>query len=118
VIGSDGRQVNFLAAFIRKTPDQMFQVLGRTSGPGDPIEAQILSSARSFRPLTDPGKLSIRPDRVHLVTVSRAGTFEDVVSRQRPLAITAEEASILNNIEPDENVLTGQLLKIVQPGRP
>ena len=105
------------AALIRKSDQQMFQVLGRSAAPGDADEARIFSSARSFRALIDPVKLAAQPDRLHVLSVSRSGTFAEVVSRVSPMAISVEDASILNNLQPDENVLTGQVLKVVQPGK-
>jgi predicted Zn-dependent protease len=117
VTGSDGAEHVLDAAFLRKSDTQMFEVLGSTAQAGDANEGRIYSSARSFRALTDPARLAVTPDRVHVVTVSNPGTFEEVVGRLGTLAISAEDASILNNRDPAETVRKGEVLKVVQPGK-
>lgn len=117
VAASDGSQATLVATFIRKTADQMFQVVGRSNQPGDELESQIVTSARSFRPLTDAARRSPTPDRVHVVSVASSGPFQTVVAQFGRQAIDVEESSILNNVELDETVMRGQVLKIVEPGR-
>ena len=71
--------VTLVAVWIRRSPDQMFQILGTSATPGDVNEARIAASARSLRNLTDPAKLDVSPDRLQVVTVNQPGTFEEVV---------------------------------------
>jgi predicted Zn-dependent protease len=103
------------AAFIRKSDKLMFQVLGQSAAPGDANEARVLASARSFRGLTDPSRINVKPDRVRVVAAPKSGTFQEVVAGFGPLAVSPEDASILNNLQLDEDVMKGQSLKIVQP---
>jgi predicted Zn-dependent protease len=116
VPGEGGAQVVLAAAFIRKAPDQMFQILGRSATPGDAYEARVLESARSYRSLTDPAKLRVTPDRVHLATVSSPGPFASVVQTLGPQGLDLERTAILNNLQSDQDVLKGQTIKIVRPG--
>jgi predicted Zn-dependent protease len=113
----DGTEVVLTAAFIRKSDAQLYEVLGQSAAPGDAFDEKILESARSLRTLTDPSKLSVKPDRVRIVTVKKTGTFAEVVGAIKPQALSLEDTSILNNIEPDETVRAGELIKIVEPGR-
>jgi predicted Zn-dependent protease len=114
---SDGTRAVLAAAFVQRRSDQMFEIVGSSAQQGDALESQIFVSARSLRPLNDPARLAAKPDRVHVVRVTRSGPFEQVTQGLGPQAIDAEESSILNNVQRDENVLTGQLIKIVVPGK-
>jgi predicted Zn-dependent protease len=113
VSDANGQAMVLDAAFIQKTPQQMFQVLGQ---PGQ-NEAAILATARSFRPLTEAGRLHPEPDRVKVVTVSRAGTFQQVISGLGPQGASLDAEAILNNTFPDQPVNSGELIKTVAPGR-
>lgn len=115
ITGQDGTRVGLVAAFIRK--GSMFQVLGRSAVPGDANESRILESARSFRELTDRARLDATPDRIDIVTVSQPGPFAAVVARYPAGGVDVDELAILNDVERDETVRSGQLLKIVVPGR-
>ena len=111
-----GGQGTFAGAFVRKA-DRMFEIVGRSTQPGDVLEGAILASARSFRGLADARRLAATPDRVHVVTLSESGTFGEVVPRLGPQALSLEDTEILNNAEGDEPVSAGQVLKIVRPGK-
>jgi predicted Zn-dependent protease len=104
------------AAFIRKTPEQLFQVLGRSVTPGDANDERILSSARTFRPLADPARRSPAPARVKVVKVAANGSFQSVVEKQGPGA-PPEDLAILNNRQLDETVRSGEVLKVVTPAK-
>ncbi len=112
-----GNPVTLVAFFIRKAPDQMFQIFGRSGNPGDANEGRVLASARTFRPLADPARRDAAPDRVRVVASPAAGTFQGVLGRLGPQAAEPAETAILNNLAVDEGVQAGQLLKIVRPGR-
>jgi predicted Zn-dependent protease len=105
-----------VAAFVRKTPDQMFQVLGRGAVAGDAAEGAVLVSARSFRSLSDPARANPTPDRVHVMPSPAVGVFQTVLERLGPSALTPTETSVINNLQLDEDVQVGQLLKVVRPG--
>ena len=113
----NGAQGTLLAVFIRTTPEAMFQILGKSPAPGDAAEDQILSSARSFRALSDPGRLAVEPDRLKVIRASRSGDFLSLIQSQGSQAVGIEETAILNNAFPDTPVNAGELIKIVVPGR-
>jgi predicted Zn-dependent protease len=117
VVGENNTQSTLVAAWIRKSADQMFQVLGMSPAAGDADEGRIIASIRSFRALTDPQRLNATPDRVDVRSAPRAGEFTAIVSGFGAQAIPIEETAVLNNVDPGENVLPGQLVKIVVPGR-
>jgi predicted Zn-dependent protease len=117
VAGTGGTTTTLIAAFVRRGPQSMLQLLGRSAAAGDEDETRIVTSVRSLRPLTDPGRLRATPDRVSVVRVPAAGTLGELLPRFPAQAIDAEGTSILNNLQTDEQVLPGQSLKIVVAGK-
>jgi predicted Zn-dependent protease len=117
VRGADGGSATLAAAFLRVAPDRMIQIVGRSTEPGDADEARIVASVRSFRRLTDRARLAATPDRVRLVKAAAAGRFSDLLPGLGRQALDATATSILNNLEPDEEVRPGELIKIVEPGQ-
>jgi predicted Zn-dependent protease len=105
------------AGWIRRADTLMFQVLGRSAQAGDANDAKILASLRSFRALTDPARLSPRPDRVKVEKVVATATLEATLRRLGAAEAQLQADALLNNLEPDETVMAGTLLKLVVPGR-
>jgi predicted Zn-dependent protease len=105
---SDGTNADLAAAFLRDGA-QMYEILGRNAAGDEPLFA----SMRSFKKTNDPALLDVQPARVRIVTVSKAGPFNEVVAGYGPQEIAIEPLSILDNVEPDESVATGTLLKLV-----
>jgi len=114
VTRSDGTTGVLNAGFIRQA-DHLFQILGQSASPGDENASRINGSIRSFRSLADSERKAT-PDRVKVVSVPKNGAFEAIVPTFGPLAIDLDEAAILNNVERDQTVRRGELLKIVTPG--
>jgi len=115
VRSSDGTESVLAAAWIRKSPDVMFQILGRGEQPGDAYEARVLEAARSLRDLTDPQRINVQAWVVDVVSVPHSGAFGDVVAALGPFAIPLDEEAIINQRETSsETVQSGQLLKIVR----
>jgi len=117
VRGADGTSSSLAAAFLRVAPDRMIQIVGRGAEPGDADEARVLVSMRSFRRLSDRARLAAAPDRVRVVKVTAAGRFADLLPGLGRQAVDATATSILNNLEPDQEVRPGELIKIVEPGQ-
>jgi predicted Zn-dependent protease len=112
--GAGGSSV-LTAAFVRRDPQHLLQVLGRSAAPGDANDTRIVASARSLRALRDPGRLAARPARVDVVRVAAEGPFREVAATQGAGGASIEELAILNHREPDDTVRRGELLKVVTP---
>jgi predicted Zn-dependent protease len=95
----------------------MFQILGKSTTAGDADEQQILQSIRSFRALNDPARQNPTPDRVHLATVTGPSTFEAAVKAIEPDTQDVEVVAILNNELADQDVRTGERIKVIRPGK-
>jgi predicted Zn-dependent protease len=113
----EGGEARLAVAFIRQTQERMLQIVGQSAAPGDAGETAIFASMRSVRALTDAARLGVQADRVKVVAVEAAASFESFVQTQGPQALDLEQTSILNNVYPDEQVFRRQLVKIVKPGR-
>ncbi|MGH7741944.1 MAG: M48 family metalloprotease [Candidatus Eiseniibacteriota bacterium] len=104
------------AAFIRVSPQTMFQFLGASTVPGDAVDDAIFQCMRSFRSIEDRSKLAAAPARVHLASAPSAGTLRALLPALGPSGITADELAVVNNLDLDESLLAGKTLKLVRPG--
>jgi predicted Zn-dependent protease len=104
----------FRAVWIRKSADLMFQILGQSPQPGDGHDRDIVAAARSFRDLADPARINVQPARVRVVPAPASGDFQAVIQSLGAQDANLEELAILNHKWPDEEVRTGELIKIVR----
>lgn len=117
VTAQDGSPRTLVAAFIQATAGgetRLFQILGQA---GDADEQAILTSARSFKRVTDANALNVEPDRVKVVTLPKDGSFGVVVPSLGPQAIDLDETAILNDKQVNDPLQGGSELKIVKSGR-
>ncbi|MCI0522841.1 MAG: M48 family metalloprotease [Bacteroidales bacterium] len=71
------------------------------------------STMKSFSVLTDPARLNIKPQMVHVKKVQRAGTLADAFAYFGVKKEKMNELALLNNLELTDKVQTGKLIKIV-----
>ncbi len=112
----DGTPGSLIAVFIQRSANETFQVLGQSAAAGDSYEAAILASARSFRSLSEASRRNPAPDRVVVVGAPQSGTFQEVLARLGPIAITPQQETVLNNLDLDATVRQGQSIKVVRSG--
>ena len=75
----------------------------------------FLRTMRGFQRLTDQRILNVQPTRLQVVRASRTAPFRSFVPDQLPPSMTAEDVAILNQIELDETVEQGTLIKLPRP---
>ena len=81
-------------------------------------QVTVERALRSFRPLTDPAALSVRPQRLDIVTLDRRATIADL-ARQRSSPVAAATLALLNQVEPKTPLEAGWLVKwVVGPPLP
>jgi len=112
VPNGQGGQEGLVAGFVRVTPDLMLQVLGRGGSPGDANERAILASIRSMTVLSDPKRGMVQPAHIRVQVSPAAGDFRTVYSAMGGGLVPVEEASIVNGVEPDEQIMKGTWLKL------
>ncbi|MBI1797023.1 MAG: M48 family metalloprotease [Candidatus Eisenbacteria bacterium] len=117
VPGDNGQAQPIAAAFIRRSPTELFEVLGNGGDPGDPNVRAVFAAARSFHPLTDPARFSPVPARIHIVRVERAGTFASVIAGLGRQGADLEQLAIMNGRTVDDRIEPGERIKTVTPAR-
>jgi predicted Zn-dependent protease len=117
VAAEDGSERVLAAAFIRRGPGQMFQILGSSAAPDDADFQRVLACARSFRPLTDPARLKPTPARVKVHRLARAGAFSTTVEGLTPNALDADGTAILNHRRATDALAAGDRVKTVTPAK-
>jgi len=105
------------AAWVRQSPERLFQFLGQSKVSGDAHEAAIVQAVRSFRPLQDAARARPVPDRLRVQAAPVSGTIRSLMPRLGPQALGVLELSILNGVDSTATIPTGRLVKSVEPGR-
>jgi predicted Zn-dependent protease len=67
----------------------------------------------SFSKLTESSKINVKPKKVHIVKVQRAGTLSDAFTYYRVPQAQYKELALLNDIELTDQVKAGKLIKII-----
>ena len=76
-------------------------------------DAAVRAMVGSFRPLTDPALLNVRPPRVDVVRVDRAGTLAQFNARF-PSTIPIDELALINGLSgPNAQLAAGDMVKRV-----
>lgn len=73
---------------------------------------QFEKISASFRELADPEILAVQPARMHVSGAARTAPFRDLLPDELPGGTTGEDIAILNQLEVDDTVTRGRLLKI------
>ncbi|HEX7122118.1 MAG TPA: M48 family metalloprotease [Gemmatimonadaceae bacterium] len=90
-----------------------FHLLGYT--PAQRIsayDAVLRNAVGSFRPLTDPQALNVKPNVVRLVRLSSPMTLTQF-NQQYPSTIPLEQLALINGVEPTTRLAAGMLVKRV-----
>lgn len=74
--------------------------------------SSFASIASSFRDLEDPALLSVQPVRLQVFRAERSGTFSSFLPNELPMEIEPEDIAILNQMELNGSVESGQWVKI------
>jgi predicted Zn-dependent protease len=71
------------------------------------------STMTTFAKLTDASKINVKPKKVQVVKVQRAGTLADAFSYYRVSQDKQNELALLNDLELTDQVLVGKMIKII-----
>src|SRR5262249_30746675 len=108
--------VNLDAAFIQKD-NRLFEILGQSKQAAGANQAQVFAAMRWFRTLSDPARLNVAPDRVHVAAAPSTGSFSSIVQRLGSRGADVEDDAILNNLQAGDVVRAGTLIKYIVRGR-
>jgi predicted Zn-dependent protease len=94
---------------------QVFYVFHSVAAEADfPNYVTIMeSSMKTFARLTDPYRLNVKPDRIYVKTVPRTGTLAGAFTSFGVSQEMMNELALLNNMELNDQVRAGKLIKIV-----
>lgn len=105
------------AGWVRRADTLMFQVLGRSQQPGDADDGRILASLRSIRALSDAARLNVTSDRVKVEKVAATGTLQATLEKLGAAPAQFGTDALINNLELDETVRAGTVLKRIVAGK-
>jgi predicted Zn-dependent protease len=93
----------------------MYYVFHSVSSEADfPNYANIMeSSMKTFAKLTDLNRLNVKPKRVYVKPVQRSGTLASAFTSYGVSQTMMNELALLNNMELNDQVQAGKLIKIV-----
>jgi predicted Zn-dependent protease len=115
-VASEQRSLRGLAAWVDYR-DRVWEMVGYTSEARwfqyDRLMAQAIAS---YDRETDPAVLSLQPNRLSLVEVSRPATF-DALMREFPSVVPPQTVAIINNLETASTVPAGSEFKRVVGGQ-
>ncbi len=91
----------------------VFTFLGYGSSQTFPLQLQtIRNTAGSFQELTNPQILNIQPYRISVEKAERSAPFKELLPSRLPPGTDEQDWAIMNQIELDQRVERGQLLKL------
>jgi len=110
-------QVDGLVTFV-SYGGTTYGIIGYTAAGGlRSYDQAFRSTAASFRQLTDPTALNVRPARIQLVKVDQPMTLAQFNQRY-PSSVKIEEVALINGVEgPDAALRPGQQYKRVVAGK-
>jgi predicted Zn-dependent protease len=116
IVGEDG-DLTGLVAFLDHA-DRVLVMLAVApaaawSGHVDPVARSLAS----FRRLRDPRLLGVEPMRIELVRVKKATTLERF-SREQPSVVDLETLAVVNQVDPEQRLEAGALIKRVRGFNP
>ena len=88
--------------FIGYAPQQLF----------GSFQSAFLQTIRGFAEIQDSRILARQPVRLTLLQVSRSAPFRELIPRALPAPFTPEEAAILNEVDLNQEISPGKILKI------
>jgi len=114
--GAQGGTVRLVAAFIQHN-GLVYELIG----VGNPTSFQkhfqsFQNLYSSFKTLTDPAKLNIKPERIAFVTVPKATTLSQFLTTQKIPNNRFDEFALLNGMLLTDQLPAGQKVKVLRRG--
>lgn len=102
-----------LAHFIQKA-DRVLMFLGYTESSKFNSYAQVFSGTLGgFKPLTDPARINVTPEKIKIVKVNRADTLDNILKGYGYDEARQKQIAIMNAMELADKVPAGTLLKTI-----
>jgi len=75
---------------------------------------QFDSAMGNYRKLTDPARINVKPERVSIKEVRSPGTLTSILRSMGVESSRLEEMAFLNNMELNQQIAAGTLIKVVE----
>jgi len=112
----DATQSIRILNYIIEYDGKIFQIYGisqKTTFPA--FRKTFKATMQSFDKLTDPAKINVKPKRIRIKKVTKAGTLSSVLQQYKVNTSAGKrEHSILNGMELNERLKAGSLIKIIE----
>jgi len=113
VVPGDAGPQRMLLTLAKLSDTTLLQVSGRSVSAGDAGEREIVACMRSLRGI-DPAKQDPPLLRVAVTPAPKRGDFKSVIDGFGTQGIGFDDTAILNDRFPDQDVMAGELLKVVR----
>ncbi len=109
---SDSQTLPIYSTFIAHR-DKVYSFLGYGNAEKFPeVEGRIRNSINSFQELKNRQALDIQPSRLSIVRAPRNAPFSELLPKRLPHGTDAQDWAIMNQVELDERMERGRLLKL------
>ena len=116
-IASEQGTIRVLSYFIKKNKN-IFVFHGYSAQTGFPQYQPLFETTmRQFKRLTDARKINVKPDRVRVKKVTRAGSLKNVLLALKVPNDQLEPTALLNGMHLTDRVPANTLVKIIEKGR-
>lgn len=78
------------------------------------FEPSFDNTMLGFRKLTDPSKINVLPERLNVVNVNQNTTLKTILTQNNIPTDRHEELAILNGMKLNDNVVRGDLIKLIE----
>lgn len=113
VQASNGQQTIRVLAYFIEYGNTVWSFLGYSTPDGfAQYQNSFLNAMRGFRQLTESRYLNVQPTRLNVVPAPRTAAFSSFVPSNLPRGMTALDLAIINQVELDETIQRGYLLKL------
>jgi predicted Zn-dependent protease len=107
----NGQVVRIMAYFVEYR-GAVYHFIGYTAPPALGVfRNAFLQTMQGFGETQDPRIVNQQPVRLALQPVSRPAPFRDLIPRNLPAPFTAEDIAILNQVELNQQIAAGKILK-------
>lgn len=116
-IASEQGSVRVLSYFIRKD-NNIFVFHGYSAQTTFPQYQPLFETTmKQFKRLTDARKINVKPDRVRVKKVSKAGSLKSILLSFKVPNDKLEKTALLNGMQLTDRVAVNTLIKIIDKGR-
>lgn len=107
------QSVKFLSCFIQLN-ETVFAFHGVAADADfNNFEPVFRATIENFSKLTDPAKLNVKPKRIKIYEVKNTQTLAEIFANQKVAQNKTKELALLNNLELNDMIEKGSLIKLV-----